>query len=140
VWVCCTVGGSSTPASPESMAAHWHRTVQDPLGQDRAGAPVPTLSQRPPDIVAAAWGAISRVIRWLGTASVYGVTKGSLRLHGPAATGGSSLVARIEGVLKLKVNLDGDDYVVDVLNVCEHLNLHVVLDCCSVRQRQPSLA
>ena len=43
-----------------------------------------------------------------------GVTKGSLRLHGPAATGGSSLVARIEGVLKLKVNLDGDDYVVDV--------------------------
>ncbi len=43
-----------------------------------------------------------------------GVTKGSLRLHGPAAAGGSSLVARIEGVLKLKVNLDGDDYVVDV--------------------------
>ncbi len=39
-----------------------------------------------------------------------GVTKGSLRLHGPAATGGSSLVAQIEGVLKLKVNLDGDEH------------------------------
>ncbi len=46
-----------------------------------------------------------------------GVTKGSLRLPGPAATGGSSLVARIEGVLTLKVNLDGNDYVVDVESV-----------------------
>ncbi len=41
-----------------------------------------------------------------------GVTKGSLRLHGPAAAGGGANVEpRVEGVLKLNVNQDDDDYV-----------------------------
>jgi hypothetical protein len=57
---------------------------------------------------------LSEVVMAEGPFFMNGVTKGSLRLHGPAAAGGSSLVARIAGVLKLKLNLDGDDYVVDV--------------------------
>ena len=44
-----------------------------------------------------------------------GVDKGAIRLHGPAvAGGGANVVPRVEGVLKLKVNLDDDDYVVVV--------------------------
>ncbi len=48
----------------------------------------------------------------------HGVSKGPLRLHGPTAPdAGRKLIARVEGVVRMKINLDdvdGDEYAVDI--------------------------